>query len=275
MRVTTDGIEREEVITEWDKTFMDMALRVAKNSKCASADVACLLVRDGNILSMGINGTVSGFDNCNEKYKKEDDVWYINDGINGWMHLDDRIHITHHEWSNKYEVHAEINAITKATKDGISTRNATAYVTHSPCNNCTKVLVSAGITRIVVLNEYKENDFFNLIKKSNDITVVEMKSEYEDAIDNNCILNIFDNIDKIKEHQYVIDNSIKTSSVSNIDELIYVFKLYEQILERAGVPSTSCGHILETYKLTKDHLLLIIIINELKMLRKWLDKYID
>lgn len=120
-----------------DKTFLEMTERFSSLSKCVSKQVACLIVRDNRIISSGINGTATGYTNCNEVFDRN---------------KFDRE--KHHIFSDMFEIHAEMNAILNAAKNGISINNSTAYCILEPCFNCSKNLAMSGIRRIVYLNSY-------------------------------------------------------------------------------------------------------------------------
>ncbi|WP_067517971.1 deaminase [Endozoicomonas ascidiicola] len=117
-----------------DSVYMEMAHSLAKLSKCVRLQVGCLLVKGGRVLSTGVNGTPSGYVNCNDAEYEE-----------------------HHTWSLRHEIHAELNAVIWAARLGTPIEGATAYVTHSPCDQCTKNLLAAGIKRIVYDIQYDRN----------------------------------------------------------------------------------------------------------------------
>lgn len=108
-------------------TLMKVAQDVAQESKCVSLNVGAVLVKDGHIISTGYNGTIKGVQNCDQvvgiSIAKEE----------------------HHEWSKKNEIHAEMNALLHCP---VSTQDSIIYVTDSPCFNCTKHLVAAGVKAI-------------------------------------------------------------------------------------------------------------------------------
>ena len=133
-----------------DKNFINIAHELSTASKCVSKQVGAVIVKNGRILSTGYNGTPAGFTNCNEywdgKYTKE-----------------------HHEWSKTYEIHAEMNAIIWAAREGISIDGATIYVTLEPCSQCSKNLIASGIKRIVYDKAYEHTDsniISNFIKEN-------------------------------------------------------------------------------------------------------------
>ena len=122
-----------------DRNFMNIASEIAKASKCVSKQVGAVIVRDGRILSTGYNGTPSGFTNCCDHWKGK----YTNE---------------HHEWSKTYEIHAEMNAIIWAAREGIKIKDATIYVTLEPCSDCSKNIIASGIKRIVYDKSYEHTN---------------------------------------------------------------------------------------------------------------------
>jgi dCMP deaminase len=114
----------------YDKAYLRMAMSWAELSHCNRKKVGAIIVKDDMIISDGYNGTPSGFDNC-----CEDD--------NGETH-----------W---YVLHAEANAILKVAKSTNNAKGATLYLTLSPCKDCSKLILQAGITRVVYIRDYKDN----------------------------------------------------------------------------------------------------------------------
>ena len=119
---------------DWDSYFMKIAAAVSERSTCDRALVGCVLVLDKRILTSGFNGSPAGQDHCDEI---------------GHLMVDGHCVRT---------IHAETNAIIQAALHGVSTRDATCYVTHLPCINCTKALINAGITRIVYGEVYRTDE---------------------------------------------------------------------------------------------------------------------
>ena len=119
---------------DWDSYFMKIASAVSERSTCDRAFVGCVLVLEKRILTTGFNGSPAGQDHCDEI---------------GHLMVDGHCVRT---------IHAETNAIIQAALHGISTRDATCYVTHLPCINCTKALINAGITRIVFGAAYRVDE---------------------------------------------------------------------------------------------------------------------
>ena len=127
---------------DWDSYFMKIAFAVSERSTCDRAYVGCVLVRDKRILTAGFNGSPSGQEHCDEA---------------GHLMINGHCERT---------IHAETNAIIQAALHGVSTRDATCYVTHFPCINCAKALINAGITHIVYCEAYRidENALKFLLK---------------------------------------------------------------------------------------------------------------
>jgi len=136
---------------QFDKRYIQIAHIWAKNSYCERRQVGAILVKDKMIISDGYNGTPSGFENvC------EDD-----NGV-----------------TKPYVLHAEANAITKVAKTNNSSENSTLYVTTSPCIECAKLIIQAGIKRVVYDESYRMNDGINLLKRAG-IEVVQLNTESE------------------------------------------------------------------------------------------------
>lgn len=116
----------------WDEYFMELAEVVAKRSTCNRRAVGAVLVRDKRILTTGYNGSPPGLPHCTDV---------------GCLMLDGHC---------VRAIHAEQNAIIQAAQHGIDLRGATCYVTSSPCVHCAKMLIGAGVKRIVYGDSYTE-----------------------------------------------------------------------------------------------------------------------
>ncbi|MCD8209137.1 MAG: dCMP deaminase family protein [Bacteroidales bacterium] len=124
---------------KFDQSYMEMASVWAKNSYCKRRQVGALLVKDRMIISDGYNGTPSGFENvCEDE-----------NGV-----------------TKPYVLHAEANAITKVAKSGNSSEGATLYVTAAPCIECSKLIIQAGIRRVVYRDEYRVTDGIDLLARA-------------------------------------------------------------------------------------------------------------
>jgi Deoxycytidylate deaminase len=131
-----------------DQRYLKMAAIWAQNSYCKRRQVGALLVKNKMIISDGYNGTPSGFENnCEDENNK----------------------------TFPFVLHAEANAITKVAKSNNSSDGATLYVTSSPCLECSKLIIQAGIKRVVFYDSYHHDDGIILLKKANiDVIQVEI-----------------------------------------------------------------------------------------------------
>ncbi|MFW5821823.1 MAG: deoxycytidylate deaminase [Tangfeifania sp.] len=133
-------MKKEEKQQLLDQRYLKMAMIWAQNSYCKRRQVGALLVKEKMIISDGYNGTPSGFENICED--------------------DENI-------TKPYVLHAEANAITKVAKSNNSSEGATMYVTSSPCMECSKLIIQAGIKRVVFTEGYRLDDGINLLKRAN------------------------------------------------------------------------------------------------------------
>jgi dCMP deaminase len=125
---------------QFDKRYLEMARIWAKNSYCIRRQVGALIVQGKMIISDGYNGTPSGFENiCEDE--------------NGT--------------TKPYVLHAEANAITKVARSNNSSENATLYITTSPCMECSKLIIQAGIKRVVFCDKYHNEDGLRLLERAN------------------------------------------------------------------------------------------------------------
>ena len=114
---------------KYDKAYLRLAESWAKLSHCKRKQVGAIIVKDEIIISDGFNGTPAGFDNCCED----------ENGLTHW-----------------YVLHAEANAILKVAKSTNNCKGATLYLTHSPCRDCSKLVLQSGIKRVVYKEAYKD-----------------------------------------------------------------------------------------------------------------------
>ena len=123
----------------YDRAYLKMAMEWGKLSHCTRKQVGALIVRDNMIISDGYNGTPSGFPNACEDEK----------GQTNWN-----------------ELHAEANAILKVAKSTQSAAGATLYLTLSPCKECSKLVLQAGIRRLVYINPYKDQSGVDFLRSA-------------------------------------------------------------------------------------------------------------
>ena len=120
--------------------YLRMARIWAENSYCQRRQVGALVVKNKMIISDGYNGTPSGFDNVCED--------------------DDNV-------TKPYVLHAEANAITKLARSSNNSDGATLYVTDAPCIECAKLIIQAGIKRVVFAKQYRLHDGIDLLERAN------------------------------------------------------------------------------------------------------------
>jgi len=150
---------------DWDKTFIEIAEKFAEHSTCVKRKVGAVLVKDLRILSTGYNGTPSGLPNCGDIFRNGPNeiatkaIFYKNDfpsSLNSKKSYQG-YYFTHHEFSERYEIHAEQNCLSFAAKNGVSTDGCTLYVTTAPCVHCAKIIIASGIKNVVYKEIYKND----------------------------------------------------------------------------------------------------------------------
>ena len=124
--------------TTWDEYFMNIAREVATRATCARKHVGAVIVRDRTILSTGYNGSIRGTDHCDDAGHMMEDGHCVR------------------------TIHAEMNAIIQAAKNGTAIEGASIYVTASPCWNCFKAIANAGLHRICFGEFYRDQRIFDV-----------------------------------------------------------------------------------------------------------------
>ena len=123
----------------YDKAYLKMAESWSALSHCSRRKVGAIIVKDDMIISDGYNGTPAGFDNCCENEQGETE-WYV--------------------------LHAEANAILKVAKSTNNSRDAILYLTLSPCKDCSKLVLQAGIKKVVFKELYKDTSGVDFLKSA-------------------------------------------------------------------------------------------------------------
>jgi dCMP deaminase len=124
----------------WDEYFLKVAMLVSERATCPRMHVGCVLVKDKQILATGYNGSLPHHPHCYD--------------VGCMIENNHCIRTTH----------AEINALLQCAIHGVTTEGAKAYVTNMPCTNCTKALIAARISEIIIFSDYhntKAEEFFN------------------------------------------------------------------------------------------------------------------
>jgi len=134
---------------EWDDYFMSIAYLISKRSSCHRLHVGCVIVKDNRIVVTGYNGHIA----------KTEHISIVKDG---------------HEQAT---IHAEMNAICDASKRGAILDGCTAYISHFPCLNCTKMLIGAGIQSVVYGQDYKNDDIAYKLLDVAKVNIVQYKTE--------------------------------------------------------------------------------------------------
>lgn len=123
----------------YDRAYLRLAESWSKLSHCKRKQVGAIIVKDNIIISDGYNGTPAGFDNCCED----------ENGVTHW-----------------YVLHAEANAILKVAKSTNNCKDATLYLTHSPCKDCSKLVLQSGIKRLVYKESYKDTSGITFLQNA-------------------------------------------------------------------------------------------------------------
>ena len=131
----------------WDDYFISLAFLISSRSSCNRLHVGCILVKNNRVISSGYNGFLS----------KLPHLSCIRDN---------------HEIGT---VHAEQNAIADCARRGVNSEDAVAYITHYPCINCCKILLSGGISEIKYYNDYKNDEFVTKILEESGTKVTKLK----------------------------------------------------------------------------------------------------
>lgn len=130
-------VQQDCNMNKLDTVFINIAKETSTLSHCVRSKVGAVLVKDGNIISFGYNGTPSGMDNSCE----ENDVTF------------------------PHVIHAECNAILKAAKTGNSVDSSTLYLTLSPCLDCSKLILQSGIKKVIYLNVYRNTQGIDFLSQ--------------------------------------------------------------------------------------------------------------
>ena len=193
----------QKIHSDHDEFYMQTAFLLSKKSKCVSKQVGSVLVKDGRIISMGYNGSHPGNINCDEMFDRKH------------IDFDD-----HHKWSRIYEVHSEMNCLSFSAKNGINVNECTLYTTLSPCQDCLKTLLQAGIKRIVFLVQYHRNMIpkeFMKYMSENSIILQQLVPKNMFLTKDQCVSQYNKNIPKL--FRTLLEDSIKyhTSCIQDKD----------------------------------------------------------
>ncbi len=130
----------------WEEYFKDLVNLTATRSSCERLNVGCIFVKENRIIAQGYNGYIAG---CEHKMVMRDN-------------------------HNIATIHAEQNTITDCAKRGVSSDGCTAYITHYPCYNCMKLMVSCGINSIKYINDYKNDELVCKLANEKNIEILKI-----------------------------------------------------------------------------------------------------
>lgn len=136
----------------YDKAYLRMAQTWAELSHCTRKKVGAIIVKDGMIISDGYNGSPAGFDNCCENQLGETH-WYV--------------------------LHAEANAILKVAKSTNNCIGSTLYLTLSPCKDCSKLVLQAGINRLVFSKVYKDSTGVDFLREAG-LEIIQIENPFDE-----------------------------------------------------------------------------------------------
>lgn len=148
-----------------NELFTKMAIDVAGRSTCARVQVGAVIVKDQRVISMGWNGVPHGQKHCydifHDKFMKEKAIDFpegtdLDKKFDEWMNSP-KIKEEHHQFAIRHEIHSEMNAMIFAARNGISTDGADVYVVWSPCIDCAKALLQAGIKNVYYYKKYERD----------------------------------------------------------------------------------------------------------------------
>lgn len=155
-----------------DEMYMELAHNMAKLSTCSRVNVGAILVLEGRPVLSGYNGSPSGHRHCKDIYLEKYHQYIESVGgktnftFEDYMRLPE-VREDHGKFSRLHEVHAEINIISQAAYKGLSVKGGKLYITHSPCNDCCKSILTAGIAEVLFENLYdRETEGIQILLQS-------------------------------------------------------------------------------------------------------------
>jgi len=131
-------------MNKYDKLYIDFCMRISELSYAVRLKVGAIIVKDNNIIAYGYNGTPAGFENTCE------------------TECESGVLVTKNE-----VIHAEVNAVSKAARQGLATDGSTLYCNISPCIECAKLIIQSGIKKVVYKDDYRDNAGIALLNKAN------------------------------------------------------------------------------------------------------------
>ncbi|MBS1409433.1 MAG: cytidine deaminase [Christensenellaceae bacterium] len=146
-------MQEDTSMDKWDSRFMEMAHVIAGWTSCyrPGRSIGCVIVKDKRIMTTGYNGAPAGLKTCRERGECMRDRLGIQSGTRAEL---------------CYAIHSEQNAIIQAAKLGVSIDGATLYCTHQPCSVCAKMIINAGIRRVVYQEGYPDSFSLDIFEEA-------------------------------------------------------------------------------------------------------------
>ncbi len=154
---------------DWIFSFCKIAEEIATHSSCCRKQVAALVIKNWRIISTGINGSPSGQLECKDyfsDYCKKNNIDRKTFNLRV-QNQKDELYTLHHQFAEKFEIHSEQNAIAELSKNEVNAIGADMICTLSPCSNCAKLIIAAGIKRLFYIEQYdRDTSGIDLCKNS-------------------------------------------------------------------------------------------------------------
>ena len=149
--------------SKFNKFYIDVLNSLKSYSTCSRLQVAAILVKDSRILSSGYNGVAKGCKECNKIFTKKEDGSYqyverepFSPRLKIHNLTYEQYRKSHHEYADKFEVHAEMNCLGYALRNNTDITGAQLFLTTSPCLNCCKLILTAGIKEVYYMEAYDD-----------------------------------------------------------------------------------------------------------------------
>jgi dCMP deaminase len=149
-----------------DLIFLEMTQLLGQLGTCDRKAVGAIITRGGRCVSWGFNGAPPGLPHCDENrhgYKEEEQRWFSEPDGPSVERVTKRTELHLERFGCRNATHAEANALAFAARQGISTDGGTLYVTVSPCEVCARLLIAAGIERVVYAEKYRDESGIMLL----------------------------------------------------------------------------------------------------------------
>lgn len=156
--------------SKFNRFYIDILNSLKGYSTCSRLHVAAILVKDSRILSSGYNGVAKGALECNKIFRKKEDgsyeVAFPYDSVKVRNITYEQYRTCHHEFADRFEIHAEMNCLGFALRNHTDITGAQLFLTTSPCLNCCKLIITSGIREVYYLEEYDDNTGINYLRQN-------------------------------------------------------------------------------------------------------------